>query len=307
MAISDIFSKRRKRSLGGVTDVFVYDDLPQKLRIQAIHIINHALGEPQFDYHNSAGIIFTSVVSALRQEHGVFNLVPRPGNPQEELWNFLLGVQEADYVLDVIELIFRATERLATEEPYHGQPRGVNLRPGDVTAELNTRFRENGVGYQFQSGEIIRVDSQLIHSEAVLPALHLLRTKGFDGANSEFLDAHKHYRHGDFKDAIVNAAKAFESTLKAICTSRKWGFDANATAKPLINIVLTNGLIPNYHDSQLSAVRSLLESAVTIRNKTAGHGDGPIVVDVPYWYARYALNITASTIVFLVEAHTNKR
>ena len=34
--------------------------------------------------------------------------------------------------------------------------------PGDAVIELNERFREHGVGYQFESEEIIRIDSQLI-------------------------------------------------------------------------------------------------------------------------------------------------
>jgi len=61
--------------------------------------------------------------------------------------------------------------------------------------ELNERFREHGVGYQFEELKIVRVDSQVLHAEVVKPALHLLSESAFSGANADFLKAHEHYRH----------------------------------------------------------------------------------------------------------------
>jgi hypothetical protein len=79
---------------------------------------------------------------------------------------------------------------------------------------------------------------------------------------------------------------------------------AGDTAKTLITTCLNNGLLPPYIDSQFSSIRSLLESGVTtIRNKNGGHGQGTTPVAVPEYLARYALNLTATTILFLVEAH----
>jgi hypothetical protein len=40
--------------------------------------------------------------------------------------------------------------------------------------EINTGFKEACVGYQFDSGYIIRIDSERLLSEAVKPALKLL-------------------------------------------------------------------------------------------------------------------------------------
>ena len=88
----------------------------------------------------------------------------------------------------------------------------------EAIAELNTRFREHGVGYQYESGEIIRVDSQLLHSEVVKPALALLTSKEYEGANTEFLKAFEHYRKNDTKECLNECLKAFESTMKALAT-----------------------------------------------------------------------------------------
>lgn len=77
-----------------------------------------------------------------------------------------------------------------------------------------------GSGFQFESSAIIRIDSNFIHAESVKPVLALLRQDLYQGANEEFLNAHQHYRHGRHKECLVDALKAFESTLKAICVKR---------------------------------------------------------------------------------------
>jgi hypothetical protein len=78
--------------------------------------------------------------------------------------------------------------------------------PDDAIEELNNRFRESGIGYQFESGEVVRVDSQFIHSDVVKPTLQILgNSQEFAGANDEFLSAHEHYRHQRFKSVLMIA------------------------------------------------------------------------------------------------------
>jgi hypothetical protein len=179
--------------------------------------------------------------------------------------------------------------------------------PDEAIDDLNHRFREHGIGYEFASGEIIRIDSKYVHAEAVRPALQLLHDAGdgFSGPLQEFLEAHERYRKGEHKDAIVSACKAFESTLKAICTVRSWAFDAHKdTAIKLLEIVLANRLVPPYLQQQFTSLRSVLESGVpTVRNKTSGHGQGPTPTVIPAHLVAYTLHLTASNIVFLIEAH----
>jgi len=177
------------------------------------------------------------------------------------------------------------------------------IEPDEAIRDLKERFKEHGVGFQFESGKIIRVDSQFLHSEAVKPTLLILRARHYKGANEEFLKSHEHYRHGRYKECLVDALKSFESTMKAICAKRDWTTREGDTAKSLINTCLTHGLLPAYLQSQMAALRSLLESGVpTVRNKLGGHGQGPDPVMVPEYMARYALNLTASSILFLAEA-----
>jgi uncharacterized protein DUF7014 len=84
----------------------------------------------------------------------------------------------------------------------------------------NARFQEAGVGYQYVSGDVIRVDSEIVHKEVILPVLVLLHNPTFASAEKEYLEGHEAYRHGRFEDCIVSCGKAFESVLKVTGAKR---------------------------------------------------------------------------------------
>ncbi len=175
---------------------------------------------------------------------------------------------------------------------------------------MNQRFQEHDLGYAYVAGDFLeagtltRADSQYVQSEMVEPAIGLLHTAAFQGALDEFMDGHRHFRKGDNKAAIFEAAKAFESTLKAICDERQWSYPVNATAATLVDTVINNGLIPRYMESHLNALRTLLQSGLpTLSNRTSRHGQGVATVEVPNYVAGYALHLAASNVIMLVEAH----
>lgn len=68
--------------------------------------------------------------------------------------------------------------------------------------ELNYRFKQHNLGYEFVDDKLIRKDNELLHQETIKPALKLLIETGFEGAEQEFLDAFEHRRKGENKDAI---------------------------------------------------------------------------------------------------------
>jgi hypothetical protein len=93
----------------------------------------------------------------------------------------------------------------------------ITRSPDDAIQELNRRFREHGIGYGFAGHQLMRVDSLYVHGEVVKPAIVLLDNAEFAGASSEYFQAHEHHLQGRNKEAIVEAAKAFESVLKTLC------------------------------------------------------------------------------------------
>ena len=241
------------------------------------------------------------MVNILREEHGVPEIarpdITKPGIlDQTELENYILNEEDVEKAIDAIEVSFRYLERLNP------------LSFENAKNKLNYRFKEHGVGYQFTNGQIIRTDSELIHSEIVKPALKLLDQPHFAGAQEEFLKAHEHYRKGNAKEALSECLKAFESVMKAICDKRGWQCGSSATAKPLIQTCFDNGLINPFWQSHYSSLRNLLESGVpTGRNRLSGHGQGTIPTAVPDHLVAYMLHMTASTIVFLAEADKDLR
>lgn len=301
MAIVDLFSRRQKLERGEYPDVYQYDYLPYSFRVQVWHIVCDALGKNVYPDH-SVDIVHHYVADILKREHGLLELSSRPVVPETAVSEFFFQDPSVDRALDVIELYFRQIASILTDRQYQITTVCRILSPKAAIEDLNQRFRENGIGYQFEAGRLIRLDSAYLHAEAVKPALGVLSDPRFKGANEEFLAAHAHYREGRNKECLVDCLKAFESTMKSICTSRSWTFSSTDNAKTMIGTCIANGLIPPYLESKMSALRSLLESGIpTVRNRNGGHGQGAAPVAVPDYLTRYALNLTATTILFLAE------
>lgn len=214
----------------------------------------------------------------------------------QNISKYFLTEKNIEKALSVIELMIRFTKIFADQ-----YPRGIDI--SDIIEELNQRFREHGVGYQYENGQIIRTDSEFIHVEAVKPALQLLSNPTYKGAQEEFLKAHEHYRHSRYDAALTDCLKAFESTMKIIIHKRSWVCDKNATSKKLIDCCLSNELIPKFWTDQFNSLSNILTSSIgTPRNKLSGHGKGNDEIVVPEHLIQYVLHMTASTIVFLIKA-----
>ena len=167
-------------------------------------------------YSDGAAKVYAFIHETLCREYGIFILGEEAESDFDAVVDFLLKTEEIEKAIDVIELFFQQTNQA---DPYDRQS---SVNDWDVPSsnefdkknyqrmlsysiekhrqyksavnELNQRFREHGVGYQYESGKMIRVDSEFIHSEAVKPALTMLSGPIYEGANAEFRSAHEHYR-----------------------------------------------------------------------------------------------------------------
>ena len=311
MPVFDTFSYRQRIASGEMPDIFVYDELPDPLRNQIIHIWGDAIGPFYVDsgyfpsdvqQNNGA---WRWIHNAIAREHGLLDL----GNERDmstRCKTYLLQTS-VNYALDLIEMSFKYIDSIGRKfSKYDQQNRGITVTADEAIKELNERFRRAGVGYQFEDGMIFRVDSELIHSEITQPALRYLHQQGFEGPRDEFLKAHAHYRSGDMKDAITDANNAFESTLKAICDQRDWGYQQGARASDLLKVVRGNGLLPDYLDKSFDQLVGTLKSGLPkVRNAEGSHGQGSTPRETPEYVAAYALHLVAATILFLAEAHKN--
>ncbi len=295
MRVFDIFSKRQKRQRGEIPDVYQYETIPQELRVQVVHILRDALGE------GSEADPYKFIHETLCREYGKFTLGESYDSDQEAVLNFFLRTKEIEKAIDVIELTFQYIDRYVRENAHYFYEQ--KLTPDQAIDELNHRFHEHGVGYQYESGFIVRVDSHLIHAEVVRPALTMLSNPMYKGANTEFLSAHEHYRKRRYKECLNECLKSFESCIKAICEKRRWPYNDSDGASRLVSIVFECELIPTFMQSHFSALRNTLEAGVpTVRNRLSGHGQGRAEVPVPESIAGYALHLTASNILLLARA-----
>jgi hypothetical protein len=300
----ETFSYRQKQLSKTAADVFTYDDLPAKLRVQAARLWSDTLNE-LFGGYPVPDSTFWSFHKLITTELGVYELGFYDKKKGSDITSYFIST-DFDEALDILEMMFFGLSHLARSQGNSGQGE-VSRRAVEIAVgELNRRFLQHGVGYSFVLGEkaqIIRMDNEHLHRDVVLPALMLLSEQGFDGANDEYRKAHKHYKDGNEKECLNECLKAFESTMKTICERKKWSYQKTDTAKTLIDTCLKNNLLPAFMQSHLGAVRSALESAIpTVRNKMGGHGQGPATTTVPPFYAVYLLHETAATIVFLVDA-----
>ena len=297
MKIFKLFSKRLIDQKDKLKDNLKYDFLPEQLKVKIIFIIRDSVGNSHFV--TSYKIIFDQIC----REYGVFQLGLDFGNtPQEQIFNFFLKTKEIEKQIDIIEIIFRFIDSIVRNNyasySYHN---GTILNADDAIFELNERFKEHNIGYEFKAGEIIKIDSTFIHSEITVKTINLLNNAKFKGANEEYLKALENYRKGRNKECLVEALKAFESTLKIICFELNWKFDKNDTSKKLIQICFQNKLVPKFSQNQFTSLQNLLESGIpTIRNKLSGHGQGNSLIKVDDDITRYALNLTGSNILFLI-------
>jgi hypothetical protein len=305
MTVMDLYFKRKRKERGDVPDVYQYEELPDALKVQVVHIWNDTFGDRHAAEAGAPHNTYARMSAILARELGEFHLRgPRrtAGSSYDEWVGYFLETEDLDIELSMIELGGHGIENITSRYEYRHIPNS-HVRAKEAIEELNDRFQEHGVGFQYSNGRIIRVDSQFLHAEAVKPALALLNAAEYAGAEAEFLKAHEAYRHGDTKHALAESLKALESVMKSICKKKKWTVDRNATSKALIGVLFDRGLIPAYWQSHFGGLRTTLESGVpTARNKDGGHGQGASVTTVPGYLAAYVLHQTAAAIVFLVEA-----
>ena len=310
MAVYDLYSYRKRVTESGNLDVLIYDDLPEKLRIQIIRIWRNAIGPAHVfqGYDSYLDVVqnnhaWHQIHEIIAQEHGLISL-SHEENLFERCSTFLLGAN-VEQALDIIETSFTYIDKEARDfSEYDLERCGIFDTAEDAIDELNERFRRAGVGYRYEDSMIIRIDSELIHSEVVKPALLYLHQQGFEGPCDEFMKAHELYRDGDMKGAITNANNAFESTLKTICDQNKWQYSQGSTASNLLRVVREKGLLPHNLDKSFAQLTATLQSGLpNVRNEQGGHGQGSKPQKTPEYIAAYALHLAATKILFLCEAH----
>lgn len=305
-----LFSQRKKEASGDIPDVYEYEVFPESFRNQFLHVVNNLFEKGNKNkvlmYSYGDSFDFWEVTCELfAREKGLKYIQGRGGyHNTSSAYEWYVDNSTDEDFLDLLDFTI-------TWIFYHEVSINILGKESveDAISELNYRFQQHSLGYEIINGELIPKTDEHIHANIVKPALRILHHKEFEGAENEFIAAWKHYKDRNYKDAIVNAGKAFESVMKSICKHMKYPYnDQKDEAKKLIQILKDNEFFPTYLESHMNGVRATLESgAPTVRNKTSGHGQGELVVEISEAYASYSLNLVATNIVFLCKLFHERR
>lgn len=307
----DLYAERNQTSqdLGSL----VYEPIPEAFRNQVERLWSETIGYPsQFEQEVPALLVRDPKFQWWKQIHdtmtyhmGVKQLAPtRPslrGSHSSCVW-FLTNSSKTEWVLTLIELTFRLINnevRAAWDRTSNRSTQRTSISPDTAIEELNGRFQSNRLGYRFGNGQIIKISSEFLYGEVTKPALALINDPKFATANIEFINAHGLQMSGQYEQAIVEATKALESSLKTICNLRNWPYDHRDTLTKLVETVISQGLIDKSLTSNYTSLANLLKQVAAVRNRAA-HGQGTEPNAIPERMANYVLHSVANEITFLV-------
>ncbi len=300
MSKKDLFFNRNKP----LPDVYKYTDVPERLRNQIMHYWSDYVNQAAFS-NELIDDAYSLMTKDISLELGILALPIKSWDSsiREDFDWFFLKERDHEHVLACIELYLRSVE-LLDEYNTENYGRALNYNSKSLIEDVNYRFKENGIGYYYASKQLIKMDSLILHENAVKMTLHLLSSPLFKNANEEYLHAHEHYRFGRNGAALIECLKAFETTMKIILTEKGWQYEKGDTSSKLIQALFNNNFIPSYLNNASTSLKQLLTSSIpTIRNKNSGHGQGEIKVDIPDHLVAYCLHMTGSTIRYLVEQY----
>ena len=261
-----------------------------------------------FDY--SSYELWSEMHNRLQYLHGRPSLTGRQmDSDRVDVLTFLSQCSD-EHFLDFVEYIFqsRSLWRLSVGEI--GEDRFVNninefLRIDDLPYFLTGFVREQVQGVdpvgrkvitiETVYPQIIRRDNEVLHEQAIQPALTFLTNPAFKTANNEFLEALKDFRKGENADCIAKCGSSFESVMKVICARKKWPYHQTDTAQKLLDTITNRAGMESFFKDPVMLI-------ATMRNRiSSAHGAGTQERNVPEHRAQYAINATASAILLLVE------
>lgn len=294
--------------------IYTFDELPIKLRNQIVLILKETLGEytieNNYDVYSSlrsteirTNEFWDAIYNLFCREKGILKTTSAGSTMEQCLQIIIYGSFED--AMDITELSLRLIEKAIGESDHH-QHNGYN-NSEEAIEEINDRFKENSIGYQYIERMFIKIDSELIYEEITTPAFKVLRDDEYEGALNELIGAYENFKSGKFKESIVSAENAFESTLKTACYRRGLNLKNTETANELINSVIKLGLISANEKDHLDALRkTLIYGLPRVRNNNGGHGDGETTKNIPEYMAKYALNLTATNINLIISAEKRR-
>lgn len=201
-----------------------------------------------------------------------------------------LGSQSASLVFDLIELLY--------DELSDSEENGKN----DFRAEINSVFSDNDIPWVLVDGRLVKIDSRQFEQDMKRKAAERLNelkdaAPVFQSSYDELVKAIEFLDKGDFAEAVTNAAKSYESTLKVLCN------EENAAAGRLVSEIVKRGLLDLPDGMEQKDFESkVLMSLPFIRNRPgAAHGAGAGSGEISRNMANLAVNLACALDTYIAD------
>lgn len=282
--LQDVYSIRNIKEI----DIFEYENPSDKFKQQIFYLMKDSLVINEFVNLYKSITLHSGIKRNIKETY-----LENPSIYQDY---FISGFEkliekqyDIEFYLDLVELFLNI---------YSGNK-------NNIVQSINQIFYIDSLGYQVDEikNQIIRIDSLHTYQEIIQPTLLLLNDDKFKNADNEYRKAFEELKNGNYESVLVEANKAFESTMKIICDLKGYELPNKHTATALIAHLRKNNFITNFQDEKFNGLSKTLESISIIRNNQAGHGQGSAVRNLSVIYAEYALRVTASNILLLIEIY----
>ncbi len=305
--IFDIFSRREKPN--GAESLTI----PEGARYKAFMFCNDAYGNTRAPFGSGSSYVeefWSDLHKKLQYRHGKPWLTEhgkRRQSPFEDAGEFIMTCS-TDHYFDFLEYIFNSEVFFHVQRPAEDLVEELNQLiqtdnlPLFLTHFVKEEVQEPGfrgqistVIYTRQYPRVVLKTAEVLHVQATLPVLELLRRPEYSAANAEYLAALEDYRKGDLGDAVTKAGSAFESVMTVLCKRKGWSYRETDTANTLLTTILGHvNLEPFFKD--------VLLIVATVRNRlSTAHGAGAGNRVVSPQLAEFVLNATATYILLLVK------
>jgi len=311
--IFKVFSERYKENKAN-NDIAIKEEVRNRIYLLFVDLAKGGRGNifTNMGYSFDSNAFFEEIHNLFMLNLGKLQLSDEYyNNPVNDLLNFL-PTCKGELFLDFLEYCFKTKEfmhvpkqaktELVNHINYIFEKEECKFMLTPYSEYWNIDYNGDGKSIRSYSLEsitypyIILKEDEFINSNIIEPVLKLLSDEKFKNANDEFLEGLTHYKNKRYREAINSCCSALESTMKIICSIRKWEYNQNATGLPLIKNIIEKSNSQNWYEGVISP-------AMTIRNKLGAHGKGTENVTVKKSQAQLQINLVASYIVFLLEEY----
>lgn len=273
------------READNIRDIFKYDNPTQMFKNRLFYLMKDVMEIIEFVKLYKGITLHCGIARNISETY-----LERPDVFQNDFisgFEKLINSQNSiNFFLDLIEIFFNQ---------YQGNKQ-------TILKSINKILLLDSLGYQIDEikNQVIRIDSSHNYQEVIKPTLLLLNDDKFKNIDDEYRKAFEELKNGNYESVLVEANKAFESTMKIICDLKGYGLPKKHSATTLIAHLRQNDFITNFQDEKFNGLAKTLESISITRNNQAGHGQGSQTRNLSVIFAEYALRVTASNILLLL-------